>query len=482
MGSMPRILAICLPRWKADCARREAIRRGDREVRHIPTLIIRAERGQRLVVACCARASRAGVRPGMSLAHARALCPEPRHEAEESPERESSLLRACAIWCQRYAPITMIEPTPGPSAIIIDMTGCERVSPCERTLEGRVVAELARLGYAARVATASTAAAALALAQDGSAEDLAGCSLRALRLEPAVLTALALVNVRTVGELAALPRASIPSRYGEATLRRVGEATGEVAEFIVPIRAEPPPSAERIFDGPVTNPEAIARAAEGLVENICAQLLARDRGAREFELAACCADAPEQAYRLTLGAASAGARHIMKMLAPRLERMPMGLGVESLRLVVLRMGRLGPGDGIAEWIDTVVARLGPAGVLRAGFVEDHHPARATAWIRVARGGFSLQRAHRDASVAAVGAWRPSFMAPKPERVEVPEPHAPSLRWRRHAVPLSAWHGPERIASPWDRASADYWRVRTRDGQWLWLCRCGAEWTLAGIWS
>jgi len=482
MHPSPRILAICLPRWKTDCARREAARRGERLPREVPTIVISVVRAQRIVASCCARASRAGVHPGMSLAHARALCPKPRHEAPECPEREQALLRACALWCQRYAPITMIEPSPGPCAIIVDLTGCERVHPCETTLARRVESELARLGCVARVAIASTAAAALALAQESSARDLASCSVRALRVEGAAVAALALVNVRTIGELAALPRASLPSRYGEALLRRLGEAVGEVAEFIVPIRAEPPPSAEWIFNGPVTNREAVERATGELVEEVCAKLLARGRGGREFELLACCADAPAQTLRLTLGAASVRSRHVMRMLAPRLERMPMGMGVESLRVAVLRMGRLGAGDGIAEWIDTLVARLGSSGVVRAGFVENHDPARATAWIRVTRGGFSLQAAFRDASVAAVGAWRPSFAAATPERIEVAQAHAPTLRWRRHEVALAAWHGPERIASPWEGTSADYWRVCTPEGRWLWLRRCGSEWTLAGVWS
>ena len=491
---VPRtIMAIVLPRWSADCARREARRSGRRFPRSAATLVIGVERGMRVVVACCRNASRCGVRAGLSLAHARALCPEPRLEQLERPDHEATLLRACAIWCQRYAPITMIELAPGPAAILVDLSGCDRIYPCLATLRRRVEAELAHLGFSARTAIAPTAAAAVALAQDGAAAaaaalaqdgtaDLTRCSLHALRLLPEAIDALALVNVHTIGELAALPRAGVAVRYGAPVLRRLDEALGAVTEILVPIRTTPPPSSERTFDGPVTNVEAIGLAVEGLVEDVCAQLRERDRGGREFELTAFCADAPTQVHRLTLGSAGARVKHLCRMLFPHLERMPMGMGVESLRLAVLRMGRIVASEDVSEWVDTLTARLGPRAVLRAGFIEDHRPAHSTAWVSVARHGFAPRTALRDASVRAVSAWRPSTMCDPPQAVAVDAPRAPSIRWRGRTMEIAAWSGPERIASAWDGGSADYWRLRTSSGRWLWLVHTREGWSLAGIWS
>ena len=530
------IMAIVLPRWSADCARREARRSGRRLPRSAATLVIGVERGMRVIVACCRNASRCGVRAGLSLAHARALCQEPRLEAPARPDHEAALLRACAIWCQRYAPITMIELAPGPSAILVDLSGCDRIYPCFVPLRQRVEGDLAHLGFSARTAIAPTAAAAVALAQDGAtaaavalaqdgataaavalaqdgatataaaaqdgattvaraqdgaatvalaqdgAADLARCSLYALRILPEAIDALALVNVHTIGELAALPRAGVAVRYGAPVLRRLDEALGAVTEILVPIRTTPPPSSERTFDGPVTNVEAIGLAVEGLVEDVCAQLRERDRGGREFELTAFCADAPTQVHRLTLGSAGARVKHLCRMLFPHLERMPMGMGVESLRLAVLRMGRIVASEDVSEWVDTLTARLGPRGVLRAGFIEDHRPARATAWISVARYGFAAKSALRDASVRAACAWRPSAVVEPPESVGVDAPRAPSIRWRGRTVEIASWSGPERIASAWDGGSADYWRLRTSSGRWLWLVHTREGWSLAGIWS
>ncbi len=485
MNAPPRaariIMAIVLPRWSADCARREARRSGQRLPRSAATLVIDVERGMRIVVACCRNASRCGVRAGISLAHARALCQEPRLEVPARPDHEAALLRACAIWCQRYAPITMIELAPGPSAILVDLSGCDLIYPCLVTLRRRVEAELARLGFSARTAIAPTAAAAVALAQNGAA-DLARCSLHALRLLPEAVNALALVNVHTIGELAALPRAGVAVRYGAPVLRRLDEALGTVTEILVPIRTTPPPSSERIFDGPVTTLEVVHLAVEELVEDVCAQLRERDRGGREFELTAFCADAPTQVRRLMLGSAGARVKHLCRMFSPHLERMPMGMGVESLRLAVLRMGRIVASEDVSEWVDTLTARLGPRGVLRAGFIEEHRPARSTAWIPVARYGFAAKSALRDASVRAVCAWRPSAMVEPAESVGVDAPRAASIRWRGRKVEITSWSDPERIASPWDGGSADYWRVRTESGRWLWLVHTRDGWSLVGIWS
>ncbi len=518
------IMAIVLPRWRAECARK-LVRQQDERAGHVchalrasertPLLVISSERGARIVCGCCVQAQRHGVQIGMDLAHARAICPPPRIEVDAQPEREAALLRAVARWCQRYAPITAIEPTEGPTAILVDITGCEGIYHSHTQLTQRVVRELAARGFAARVALAPTTAAAVARAQSRASTPLLECALRTLRISPQAIAALAEVNVQTIGELARLPRVSVASRYGRDVLQRLDlslvgslEGTGaERCEILIPIRSQPPPSVEHIFDGPVTNHEGIALTVARLLQELCATLKERVRGGREFELTACCADAPTYHRRIMLGSPSARAAHLFKLFAPHLEKIPMGMGVESLRIAVLRMGAwsaqsehaAGSSCGVGEWADTLMAQLGDRALFRGGFAEHHEPLRSFRWIPIARCGLTARVALRHAHTRAASAWRPSTWCSPPEPIVVAAAHAPSIRWRGTVVEIARWLGPERIASPWNdadlsatsvatsattsvAASADYWRVETAQGAWLWIAHSSRVWSLVGIWS
>ncbi len=505
-----RILAIVLPRWQADCARKLAYRQDGKRPRPNdesapPLLVICTEHGTRIVRGCCAQATRRGVYVGITLAHARALCPPPIIEVESQPEREVAMLRAVARWCQRYAPITALEPSAGPVTILVDITGCERVHRSDTDLLRRVVDELSARGVHSRVAIAPTAVAAVALAQSAK-KNLLDCPVRALRIDGKAVTGLLDVNVRTIGELLALPRPSIAQRYGAEVLHRIDMALGDAFETLTPVRSNPLPTAERIFDGPVSNLEAIALTAMQLIEGVCASLRERDRGGCEFELTALCADAPTYRHRVILGTPNARAAHLVKILAPHIERIPMGMGVESMRLSVLRMGRFaGSLDGtrggttsaalrgaVGEWVDTLTAQLGDRSVFRGGFVEHHQPERSSRWIPVARHGLSTRNAWRDANVRAVEAWRPSSWCERPEPIIVESPHTPTIRWRTQEQRITQWIGPERIATPCRRAgeetvdgrmsNVDYWRIELEQGTWLWIAHDARGWSLVGLWS
>lgn len=500
------LLAIVFLRWRADCARKYARLQSGAE-NHLsartPLIVITLERGARIVCACCAHASRRGIHEGMALAHARALCPPPRIEVDAQPDREAATVRAVARWCQRYAPIVAIEPTDGATAILVDITGCERIHQSHTHLTKRVVHELAARGFAVRVAIAPTAAAAVALAQSG-ARELSACPLGALRISPHAVTALADVQVQTIGELARLPRASVAARYGSEVLHRLDQAIGEAIEIVTPIRSQPPPAVEHIFDGPVTNHDGIARTVARLFDELCACLRAIVRGGREFELTALCADAPAYRHRMMLAAPSCRAEHLARLFAPHLEKIPMGMGIESLRIAVLRMGscvaegeRGGTvGERLGEWSDTLRAQLGDHALFRGGFAEHHEPLRSIRWIASARCGLSPRVALRHARVRAASAWRPSTWITPPESVAVAQAHASTIHVRGSAISIARWHGPERITSPWEMVAAsttaaskplcvDYWRVETTQGAWLWIAHDshGASgWSLVGLWS
>ncbi|MBP9025520.1 MAG: DNA polymerase Y family protein, partial [Phycisphaerae bacterium] len=73
-------------------------------------------------IACLdAQALQAGLRPGMSLAQARALLPEVTTRPHDS-QRDQIVLQKLADWAVRFSPL--VDPCP-PQSLLIDITGCE---------------------------------------------------------------------------------------------------------------------------------------------------------------------------------------------------------------------------------------------------------------------------------------------------------------------------------------------------------------------
>ncbi|MFN6953104.1 MAG: Y-family DNA polymerase, partial [Albidovulum sp.] len=215
--------------------------------------------------------------------------------AEATPAADAGALRALALWAQRFSPWVSVD---GEDGLLLDATGCEGVFGSERAMARAVLAGLRRLRIEARVAAAGTIGAAWAGARFGAAERepvviesgearieaaLAGLPVAALRLEAETIAGLSEIGITRVGEVLALPRAVLPARFGGVVLRRVDQALGRVAEVLDPVREEAPIEASIVFDGPTTNVEAVSRAVREVVEaewGVCAQLRAKERGAR----------------------------------------------------------------------------------------------------------------------------------------------------------------------------------------------------------
>src|SRR5688500_11553930 len=137
---MPRALSLFLPMWSVRLAirrtLREEMRRAEEEdpakdpggprkrvSKKGPDraiLLVSVVGQQHLVVRCCEYARAAGIRPGMSLAHARALLPLGAVETQPfTPERDDAALRALAHWALKFSPVVAPDP---PDGLLIDIT------------------------------------------------------------------------------------------------------------------------------------------------------------------------------------------------------------------------------------------------------------------------------------------------------------------------------------------------------------------------
>ncbi len=440
--------------------RRAARLRGAPEDAEQRPILLWARLGQRQVVsACCERASAAGVVPGLPLGQARAVFPGEMGEhlrvLPADPQRDQAALGALAVWMQRFSPVCAPD---GADGLVLDVSGCGPVFKGEERLLSLAIEALGRLGFQVRGAIAPSCACAWAVARfspgagaivagDGARAALRPLPVRALRIDEATERALGEVGVERIGQLLDLPRSVLPARFGGELLLRLDQALGEGIEIIEGVRVGAPVRSARLFDGPTTRMDAIELTVRELLDDLAAQLRAREQGARVVEAVLTRSDLEPLALRAVLGRPSRDPRHLWTLLRPKLERAHLGFGVEGVTLAALRTGRIahaqtsrwvggaglgqqGAGGGtdagaageLSERLDTLANRLGRERVLGATLVESHIPERSVRLTAVdgEQMSVAIGRLPAASGPAASGpaGRRPSLLLDYPRPVEV----------------------------------------------------------------
>ncbi len=286
-------MCVLLPHWPID-----RLRRKQPAYRHKPVVLIESTATRQKVIAVSKEATHLGIRPGMTLAEARALyaqvMPAP-HEAD----RDARALVALGKWMTRFSPVvatgrglTPIDSEQSAS-LFLDVTGCERLYGGLGCLMKQVADCMHSLDLTARVAIAPTPGAAWAIAfagqdqsvvgQEDLSKVLATLSPRALRIEEEIVNCLRHLGLQTIGQLIALPRALLPARFGRQLLLRLDQALGRVAEPLVPLIHEEPVQAAMDFDGVIQSLETLWVVFQQLLRDIITQLAKRGAGARRLD-------------------------------------------------------------------------------------------------------------------------------------------------------------------------------------------------------
>ncbi len=360
-----KAVSLYMPHWPTDLILRP--RKGTRSSagRHDrpPVLVYVETAGRQLVSHCCEQAAAAGVRAGLTVAHARALLPAGDAIIRlQQPERDQAALKTLARWALRFSPIVASDP---PDGLGLDVAGCERLFGGERRLLGLIADAVERLGFRTRVAMAPTFACAWAVTRFGATKRtivcegdlrrvLADLPVAALRLEQDVVEALGEVGIERIGHLLDLPRSSLPARFGHELLAQLDKAVGRAPETIDPVRPVSPVKVERVFSGPVKQLEAIEITVRDLVAELSRVLEQRECGARRLELRIDRFDAGPLLESMTLSRPSRDAKHLWSLLRPRVESINLGWGVERLCLAAPHLGRLPHEDETWGWADEAV--------------------------------------------------------------------------------------------------------------------------------
>lgn len=504
---MLRALSLYLPNWSIERTRRREELSRDAS-RGEALILARTEHQRPVVAACCGIASSAGVTPGMSVADARALIRSGRVRIEEHrADRDVAALVSLARWALRFSPVAAPD---APDGLLLNVTGCAHLYGGEDRLARGIERAAGRLGFTSRAVIAPSYAGAWALARYaqgsvclGDMESLraalAPLPVGALRVEDGVVDALAEVGVATIGELLALPRGALASRFGAGVLGRMDAALGLAPESIEPVRERTPPRAERCLDGPTVSLEALGIVTRGLLADVGAALRERCAGVRRLDAVFDRPGLTPVMVTVTLARPTRDVRHLWSLLWPRMERMHLGDGVERVELTAARIGRMREvqmnrwaaeeeeredGRALVELCETLANRLGGDRVLRGREIDTHAPERAI--------GFApALTTRRRADPVAARPGRPSLLLDEPEGVRVMSVDFPAipaaLVWRGETRALVTSLGPERIGDEWwaqRESSRDYFKVQDEAGRWLWVFRDerSGRWFVHGVWA
>lgn len=455
----------------------------------LPVVLVEAVRGGIRLAAVDAQAQALGIVPGLTLADARARVPE-LLAIDHRPDEDAALLEWLADACDRYSPSVAADP---PQGLVIDITGCQHPYSGEAGLADDLARRFERHGLTVRLACAATPEAALALARFGF-DEIGALPVTALRVDDATHLSLRRAGLKTIGDLAARPRAPLAARFGEELPILMSRLLGETDLRIVPRRHPPAVFAEARFAEPVARTDYVIDTIERLVGEVAADLGRRSNGGRRFEAALFRSDGHVARLCIGTGAPTRDPKILARLFRERIDALadPLdpGFGYDLIRLAVpviepmavqqlrLEGGSLADAE-LAVLIDRLGTRFGRSRVRRLHAGDSHIPELAAFELAI---GDPAPMTSWPAPEPGEPPLRPLHLFDLPQRIEViaevPDGPPRRFRWRRVQHEVTRYEGPERIAAEWWRRSdgkgltRDYYRVEDTRGQRFWLFRHG----------
>lgn len=486
-----RIVSIYLPRFSMERWDRWATRQPDTPPPDLP-VVLAVEGPHGPVVHATNRAAEAqGLAAGSRVVDIRALCPEVRVEfANIAGDRMA--LDKLMLWARRWCPWTAVD---GTSGLVMDTTGSDHLWGGEAQMLREMEERLSLLGFSANLAAASTHGAAWALARFGGVRrvvppaalkaEIAPLPTRAMRIDADTELVLKRLGLKTVADVAAVPRISLARRFSRAgiaqnPLMRLDQIMGRVAE---PVNApdDPPRFAvQSQLPEPVQDPTP---HLPSLCEELCRGLAAEGYGARRITVTVYRTDGEVSTLTAATARASRDPGHLLRLFDDKLERIDPGFGfdlitlgasvIEDMQAVQTRLdGAVDDGAELARLVDRLTARLGARAIRAPALTDSHMPERAEVWPQALRQAprAVIPRPHRPARL---------FDTPEEIRVLYAVPEGPPAQfiWRRQTHRVTRFAGPERIAPEWWRDKPgtrlrDYYRIEDQHGRRYWIYRDG----------
>ncbi|TWT66914.1 DNA polymerase IV [Posidoniimonas polymericola] len=518
MANQQRILAAWLPDWPVQRLRAGQPLRAGRGEPQRAIAVSASSRGVDRVASCCPAARQLGVLPGMRTAEAEAIAgPEKLAVFVSEPKEDLRRLEQLAEDANRFSPIVAIDEATR-SALLMDVSGMWPLwgdSPAagEQRLAAAVAGWLTERCLQSRVAVGSTVglsfgaacfgeAAVAVVDHERSAEAARRLPVAALRLDEQTLDRLAGFHLRTLDQLLAIPRASLPSRFGPTVNQRLAQLLGETPEPLRPVRPPEELRADWRFESPVANAEVLESIVGLLLARLESRLTASRQGAKHVRIEYLF-DTPHEstgrrfAVDLRLSRATCSQQELQALFALRSDGLHFEDAVAEVNAHVVEAvllqhrqqllfedHREAAGFERDLLVNRLAARVGQTRVCRAARRSSHDPLRAYHYLEA----IDLPRAAFRLSAAEAERARRLPLLPRQRplsvRVDCDQDGSPCLVSLAGQQPVTVVWGPERIETGWWRgrplARDAYW-VKLADGRrfWLLLDLGSRRWRLAG---
>lgn len=427
------------------------------------------------VYALNAAASLLGIEPGMDPASARALAAEtPLQLLPRNPDAEQQALEALCCWAYGVTPHLYSFNN---DCLMLEVSGSLRLFGGIEAIRRHCQRGLACRGYSAAIGLGETALAAWAFSrwqdspteeQEPSAEVRLGKIPLAI-LEPLHKEFLALQRsgLRTLGELLALPPASLSRRCGKEFTELLQRLSGSIVA--PPIHFQPPSC---FVDScplgyPVSHQDELGPALEQLLQSLEDYLRQRQLQTRSLCWHFIGPNNYRQKLEVRTSAALTPRKDWLRLTRLRLERYPFTQEVELVQLRVSQLEETQPESGSlfrqagqngssAQLVDLLSTRLGSQAVSGLRCRDAHLPEHSL--VNVAPGT-------ADLSQKPPGAQRPFWLLSDPEPLRSEGQQL--LFWGGR---LDLIYGPERIEDSWweKPTSRDYFVARNAQGQRFWV--------------
>jgi protein ImuB len=413
--------------------------------------------------------------------------------------------------------------------LLLDVTGCAHLFGGEEAMARQIARDFQRGGLSPRVGIADTVGAAWALARYGSeavgldlsadrfrplvvaagrvAEALGPLPVEGLRLSPGIVEILRDLGIETIGQLIALPRETLPSRFGAEIVRRLDQALGHVPEPIACQRPFEPAEASWGCEPPIEGRSAVEAVLRRLFLRVLRRLRSRNEGILQFDVDLCVSEKRSTRFSVGLVRPTLNEKRLLELARLQLERVRLRGKVSSVKVCVSRRapldveqsalfaaaGRPNAQRDLESLLNRLSNRLGEEAVLSAKLYPDFQPERSVEYQPVTKGGDAhpLIKGDQDRPLEKRGKWsrrtraespllgsprqRPLRLLPQPQAAQVWSvvPDGPPIRliWRDGEHQILRCEGPERIETGWWRPGPclrDYFRAEMDNGRRLWL--------------
>lgn len=443
---------------------------------------------------------KAGLRVGMSIPDARAICPQLLTQPSDKM-REDLALRALRRWADKLSPIISLDK---PDGLFLDISGCSHLFGGEQDMATHAAQRFADMQFETRIGIADTKRCAWALArftpqgisiaeQSQSSQALAPLPIEALNIPAKISGDLRRVGLKSVGQLYSIKQSELARRYGLELPQALSKAMGRSHDPLTPHTIDPVYAARMNLPEPIGLKTDLDAVLERLSHSVCKRLEGDKKGARKFTLTVRCVDTGDHDLQIGFARPCFDQGLVKRQFERPLAQLRIKFGADWFRLTaqslepirerqrIIGNDNQDKADDLSQVITSVGNRIGFDRVRRFAPASSHLPERE----------FTTQE---YADQPPVENWPQSkrerpVRVFRPERLRTIDPGRPpkAFEWRRENYTSKSYLGPERLTSEWWTDNRDfirdYWVVSTAQGPRLWLMTNPASkepnWFVAG---